>query len=935
MIFVGIARNSAVLRIAKDQLGVRLAGAEGEHRMSSDRTDRRNDPAERMKADRQSVVTLFLFPRGTFPSKEIGLLRRTVTGSSHPSPDGRRCGEPAVAWKWLSITVGPDPLFAALFAFLPPLFVPAFRPAFAGLFLMRRRAVSWNAEFYCTGISPWINYVLDFSAKSHYQTSLSCSHRAREDYMSTEYGWMSMGVFHGRVCSRLALLLLGALPASPVYAVPTIYDLGTIGGVNRYGRGINASGQVTGTSYTTGNQAYHAFRYSGMPGNGGAMADLGTLGGAFSEGYGINATGQVAGTSHMTGNATYHAFRYTGTPGSGGAMADLGTLGGTFSEGRGINDAGQVSGFSRTTGDAADHAMRYTGTPGSGGAMADLGTIGGVNSYGRGINASGQVSGTSYTTGNQTYHAFRYTGTPGSGGAMADLGTLGGAFSEGYGINATGQVVGGSWTTGDTAAHAFRYTGTPGSGGVMADLGTIGGTFSEGYAINAAAQVAGTSQTSGDVAYHAFLYTGTPGGGGVMIDLDAWLDANNPIEGAKWTLRSAQGLTDTGLVSGTGLYDDGPGGLTDRAFMLDASALVPRTWSVNASGNWSDAGNWQGGVPNSAGIFANFGGAITAARTITLDSPQTVGVISLDNVNRYNISGSWPLNLDVVSGAVAINVVSGSHTIACPLLLAKNTVVTVMPPAATLTVSGDFFATASGVNITKLGVGKLEVKHVRANGLTISTGTVKVLTNGTDAGASKISNLTISGSNDAWTSTLDLSDNVMVLDYDTTSPVATVQNQVKSGFNLGDWAGNGITSSSAADPADPLVARIGIAEATDIFAAFPATFRGQAVDETSVVISYTLAGDATLDSLVNLDDFTVLAVNFGRLGRRWAYGDFDYDGTVALNDFTLLAANFGRVLPVGLRSESVPEPAGTLLLVLTGIGLTALRHRPGGSSRMG
>jgi len=72
--------------------------------MSSDRTDRRNDSAERMKADRQSVVTLFLFPRGTFPSKEIGLLRRTVTGSSHPSPSGRRCGEPADGSDFKSLT---------------------------------------------------------------------------------------------------------------------------------------------------------------------------------------------------------------------------------------------------------------------------------------------------------------------------------------------------------------------------------------------------------------------------------------------------------------------------------------------------------------------------------------------------------------------------------------------------------------------------------------------------------------------------------------------------------------------------------------------------------------------------------------------------------------------------------------------------------------
>ena len=48
-----------------------------------------------------------------------------------------------------------------------------------------------------------------------------------------------------------------------------------------------------------------------------------------------------------------------------------------------------------------------------------------------------------------------------------------------------------------------------------------------------------------------------------MIDLDAWLDANNPTEGAKWTLVSAAGLGEKGWVTGIGTYNDGPGGLSD------------------------------------------------------------------------------------------------------------------------------------------------------------------------------------------------------------------------------------------------------------------------------------------------------------------------------------------------------------------------------------
>jgi probable HAF family extracellular repeat protein len=166
--------------------------------------------------------------------------------------------------------------------------------------------------------------------------------------------------------------------------------------------------------------------------------------------------------------------------------------------------------------------------------------------------------------------------------------------SYGFGINDGGQVTGYSDNDGN-GGHAFLYTGAPGSGGVMADLGTLGGE-SRGWGINANGQVSGESDTP-DGVHHAFLYTGTPGVDGHMIDLDAWLDANNPTEGAKWTLLGAIDLSNTGgLITGHGYYDDGLGGLSDgyRAFLLDASSLVvPGDYNQNGAVDAADYVAWR------------------------------------------------------------------------------------------------------------------------------------------------------------------------------------------------------------------------------------------------------------------------------------------------------------------------------------------------------
>ncbi|HRK31967.1 MAG TPA: hypothetical protein PLD59_12885, partial [Tepidisphaeraceae bacterium] len=61
---------------------------------------------------------------------------------------------------------------------------------------------------------------------------------------------------------------------------------------------------------------------------------------------------------------------------------------------------------------------------------------------------------------------------------------------------------------------------------------------------------------------------------------------------------------------------------------------------------------------------------------------------------------------------------------------------------------------------------------------------------------------------------------------------------------------------------------------------------------------FILAGDANRDRKVNLDDFTIVAANFGTAGKVFSQGNFDYsdEGTVELTDFTILASNFGKIL---------------------------------------
>jgi probable HAF family extracellular repeat protein len=479
----------------------------------------------------------------------------------------------------------------------------------------------------------------------------------------------------GPLLLPLSLFLLSSNADAQQYALT---DLGNLGGTSSYAAGINASGQVTGWTYTTGNAAYHAFLYSS-----GTMQDLGTLGGINSYGEGINAGGQVTGYADYTTNApyeTYHAFLY-----SSGTMQDLGSLGGTDSAGYAINASGQATGYAYITGNMVSQAFLD-----SGGAMGNLGGLAGTTSDGQGINASGQVTGWSNTASGPA-HAFLYTG-----GTMQDLGTLGGTLSYGNGINASGQVTGSAYTT-SGAEHAFLY-----SSGTMQDLGTLGGLASYGNGINASGQVTGSALPASGGA-HAFLY-----GNGTMKDLNT-LDTSSAL--AKYvTLTSGASINDNGAIVANGtdsrstavnhsypnhaylltpipppsiLWQNSNGDVV-RWFMnggtISSTAdfgVIPPSWSIQGTADFNGDGNadilWRNTTTGDVVIWFMNGEAISASAYLgTIPSSwmiQGTGNFNSDgkaDILWRNSNGDvviWFMNGGTIASSVDLGVIPSSWSI--------------------------------------------------------------------------------------------------------------------------------------------------------------------------------------------------------------------------------------------------------------------------------
>jgi hypothetical protein len=213
----------------------------------------------------------------------------------------------------------------------------------------------------------------------------------------------------------------------------------------------------------------------------------------------------------------------------------------------------------------------------------------------------------------------------------------------------------------------------------------------------------------------------------------------------------------------------------------------------------------------------------------------------------------------------------------------------------------------SGKSISQTGAGNV----IYESNVNLQSGAALVLGNTVSIHA-----LSISGATDAWDSSVNVNHTTVLR----TGDVSQVKNQIKSGFNNGNWNGNGIASSSAAAHGAHSTG-LGYASAASLLGLSGSqntTFDGQYVDASSLLVKYTWSGDANLDGVVNSSDFSALAVNFNGSSKDWQTGDFNYDGTVNALDFNMVASNYGLNTPPpgAALGALVPEPTSLWLAAI-------------------
>jgi autotransporter-associated beta strand protein len=330
-----------------------------------------------------------------------------------------------------------------------------------------------------------------------------------------------------------------------------------------------------------------------------------------------------------------------------------------------------------------------------------------------------------------------------------------------------------------------------------------------------------------------------------------------------------------------------------------------------------------------------------------------------------------------------------------PVVLASAGSGYVGAPVVTITGGGGFGASAvasvnaatgqvTGISITSAGAGYTSppvFTLTGGGGTGANVSSYTPTSNAPDGGFAKLGVGTLTlGGNNTWTGTTNVSGGALVIagdgsipsggavlvgpganlvlpDQYTASSIASlningsvivhggslegISAQIAQDYDHGNWNGSaGISSTSAAGDTTHLTALgvilndNGAGTATPVYAA---TFEGQPVSDSDVLIKCTYYGDANLDGRVDGSDYSLIDNGYANHLTGWYNGDFNYDGVVDGSDYALVdnafnnqgayvAAQLGPAT-AQVNASAVPEPASFALPGTIYVAILTRRHR--------
>ena len=538
--------------------------------------------------------------------------------------------------------------------------------------------------------------------------------------------------------------------------------------------------------------------------------------------------------------------------------------------------------------------------------------------------------------------------TNNSDGMIIGPGTISGAFANSGTLNVP---------NGTTKVGSFTNNGVIEMAGSAANLGP-GGTVTNVSVIEGFGKISDTIVNNGTI---------QPINGSLTISGNLTNSSTGLISaGAGTNLLVSSGLnTNAGLLSLTGgIFDNGGHALNNTGQITGYGTL--RTGGLTNNGSFTLTGGTStisGPVTNAAnqtlyvkyqpaiftGNITNNGNITVTSTTITYTGTYTGNNYYSDpstNVFQNNVTilagGSMTGSSgDIFNFSNGLVVNNGTFNNGGSLVSAEaisNTGTFVQAGAQTWSVGATFtnsgaatFSSDAGsasastlALINNAGTTTLaSTQHLAS--LTINGGKVAIT-----SGTARTNALALAGSNNSWTSDLDLGANKLVVEA-LTNKSATLGILQNEAF-YGATHSTGITSSAL-----PPHTEIAVIDNGALATPF-SVFGGIAVDNNSLLLAPELLGDTNIDGRVDLNDLNTVLNNLGTLNTGWVAGNFDGAATIDLNDLNDVLnqlgttyANSSSVLAAEslLASPSnVPEPASLLIASVGALALTARRRRP-------